>query len=286
MLMLLSAALGGCGGGSGGGDGTSPADPLFVAYSAAVAGDFRGPFADGPGIDTGAPERICYRQLPVDRASAEHSVAQDGGVITEASASRWCAQLPGGSLCLVALEGEGFALDDRSVPGSPAIDVGLVVPLANGRLVQFRSETALLGSQALRDLEMGAMVPADDFPAGASCQSVPDGYSGPADLDGEWAGYRVAYAPLSQTGTATSASMMCEGNTCTFSDTDDGALPFASQGLGHWTLAAAGLDGRILSSNDGAALAVWLCDDGLTGMESHPFAEGCQLYGFNRLMPG
>ena len=162
----------------------------------------------------------------------------------------------------------------------------VVVPLAGGRLAQFRSETALLGSQALRNLEMSVMAPADDFPAGAPCESVPDSYTGPDNLDGEWAGYRVAYAPMTRTGASTSASMMCDHNTCTFSDTDDGALPFTSQGLGHWTLASAGLEGRILSSNDGAALAVWLCDDGLTGVESHPFAEGCFLYGFNRLIPG
>ncbi|ULQ47705.1 hypothetical protein JN531_005310 [Flagellatimonas centrodinii] len=287
ILMVLSAvALVACGGGSEGGDGTSPADPLFAAYSDVLAGDFRGVRADGPGLQTEPPDRICYRQLPVDRASTERAVAQQGGVVTEASESRWCAELPGGPLCLEALPEQGFVLDDGRQPGTAEADVSLVLPLAEGRLAQFQVEIRLLGSQALRDLEMRVMQPADDFPVGASCESVPDSFEGPETLDGQWSGHRVVYNPADSSGGTLPASMSCEGNTCTLSGTPDTPLGFTLQSFGIWTLADAGLEGRAIRSNDGMALAIWLCESSAVAQQSHPFDEGCYLYGFNRLIPG
>lgn len=285
---LLAVTLSGCGGGSERGDGTSPADSLFAAYSDALAGDFRGVRADGPGLEAEPPERICYRQLPVDRASAERSVAQQGGVVTEASASRWCAHIPLGPQCLVALEGRGFALDDRASTAAAYMDVTLFLPLEAGRLVQFRSETAIAGRTMVRDLEMRAMQPADDFPMGAPCESVPDSFEGPATLDGQWSGHRAIYNPAERSGGTSPASMSCEGDTCTLSASLEAPLSFDLQSFGIWTLADAGLDGRAIRSNDGEALAVWFCESSrLTGLnESHLFAEGCFLYGFNRLIPG
>jgi hypothetical protein len=283
---LLAVALSGCGGGSERGDGTSPADSLFAAYSDALAGDFRGVRADGPGLEAEPPERICYRQLPVDRAATERAVAQQGGVVTEASAVRWCAEFPGGPLCLAALSEQGLVLDDGSAPGTAEADVTLVLPLAEGRLAQFRVETRLLGSQALRDLEMRAMQPDGDFPAGAPCESVPDVLEGPETLEGQWSGQRAFYDPAAQSGGTVPASMSCEGNTCTLSGASDTPLGFTLQSFGIWTLADAGLEGRAIRSNDGMALTVWLCESAAVAQQSHPFAEGCFLYGLNRLTPG
>lgn len=286
ILMVLSAvALVACGGGSEGG---SPSDDLFSAFSAVSSGGFRGVVARGPELPQTSGQ-VCGFNQAISRADAAFEVRSSGGQVTLEDPDRWCASLPGqGPLCLVGLDDQTFVVHERT-NRSLRSDVTLTIGLNEGRRVVFDTFVSLAGSPSsiAFDSDVMALSPASDIVEGEACDEGAAPSRTASDINGMWLGKRAVYDTLNDTGYTEPHEMSCSSQHCNIQTQvfiDLGFVTFDE--LGVWRADLSGASATAVMSPDGQAMAMWICAEEGAFPVTSLFGAECQVYGFNRLIPG
>lgn len=211
-----------------------------------------------------------YDGPPKDRQALENLVQNAGGTINRSTETEWCARIGNESICMRLVGGAVLAIENQI--GSVVYTDVYMPGLASDRVSTVRLDS----SEGFARLA-SEWPSASAGPTTSTCPSQPA--QSRTQIDGNWSGYSLNYAPGSGVTALAPNTMTCTNQTCTIPGAGGATFSLSATTLWRTATGAPRLAGAAVS-DDSQLASVFVCN-GATVVETQPF-QNCTFFSFKR----